>query len=410
MADHDLVIRGGIVVDGTGAPARRPTSRSTTAHHDRRRGRRPRPRGARRRRPARDARAGSTCTRTTTARSRWDTLLTPSSWQGVTTVVMGNCGVGFAPVRPDRHDWLIELMEGVEDIPGTALHEGITWEWETLPRVPRRDRRDSRTRIDIGAQVPARRAARLRDGRPRRRPHRGADRRRDRTHGRARGRGHRRRRARLLHVAHRRAPVADGTSTPSLTATADELLGIAPRHRRDRAGRVRDRLRPRRPRRASSRSMRAMAEVSGRPMSITTLQRPEQRPTSTARILGLIDEAVADGVRCSRPGGGPPVGLVMTPRRPREPVLASPTYQELARCRSPTRSQRLARPRAAGDDPAASSEARRPRPLPLRARVRARRPASLRSADPRTSLDLRRVVYDALLSRRRARRRSTSRS
>ena len=68
---------------------------------------------------------------------------------------MGNCGVGFAPVRPDRHDWLIELMEGVEDIPGTALHEGITWGWESFPeyldvldataRTPSTSARRSRT-------------------------------------------------------------------------------------------------------------------------------------------------------------------------------------------------------------------------------------------------------------------------
>ena len=54
----------------------------------------------------------------------WDQELAPSSWHGVTTVVMGNCGVGFAPAAPDRHDWLIGLMEGVEDIPGSALSEG----------------------------------------------------------------------------------------------------------------------------------------------------------------------------------------------------------------------------------------------------------------------------------------------
>jgi N-acyl-D-amino-acid deacylase len=56
----------------------------------------------------------------------WDAEVSPSSWHGVTTVVMGNCGVGFAPADPGRHDWLIQLMEGVEDIPGTALAEGIT--------------------------------------------------------------------------------------------------------------------------------------------------------------------------------------------------------------------------------------------------------------------------------------------
>src|ERR1700722_2126821 len=62
----------------------------------------------------------------------WDSRLQPSSWHGVTTVVMGNCGVGFAPVRPANRDRLVELMEGVEDIPGSALREGLTWDWESF--------------------------------------------------------------------------------------------------------------------------------------------------------------------------------------------------------------------------------------------------------------------------------------
>ena len=63
----------------------------------------------------------------------WDPYLRPSTYHGVTTVVMGNCGVGFSPCKPNQRDWLIGLMEGVEDIPGTALHEGIDWEWESFP-------------------------------------------------------------------------------------------------------------------------------------------------------------------------------------------------------------------------------------------------------------------------------------
>jgi N-acyl-D-amino-acid deacylase len=63
----------------------------------------------------------------------WDPVLDPSASHGVTTIVAGNCGVGFAPVRPGEETRLVELMEGVEDIPGTALHEGIQWEWETFP-------------------------------------------------------------------------------------------------------------------------------------------------------------------------------------------------------------------------------------------------------------------------------------
>jgi N-acyl-D-aspartate/D-glutamate deacylase len=64
----------------------------------------------------------------------WDPVLDPSASHGVTTIVVGNCGVGFAPVRPGKEEWLVELMEGVEDIPGTALHEGIEWSWETFPQ------------------------------------------------------------------------------------------------------------------------------------------------------------------------------------------------------------------------------------------------------------------------------------
>ena len=83
----------------------------------------------------------------------WDPLLAPSSHHGVTTVAMGNCGVGFAPVAPDRHDWLIEMMEGVEDIPGTALHEGLRWDWESFPEYLDALDRQPRT-IDVGTHVP----------------------------------------------------------------------------------------------------------------------------------------------------------------------------------------------------------------------------------------------------------------
>jgi N-acyl-D-amino-acid deacylase len=153
MASHDLVIRGGTVVDGTGAPARtadvaitaglvtevgRVDGRGTEevdadgalvtpgfvdihTHYD--------------------------------GQATWDEELTPSCWHGVTTVVMGNCGVGFAPVAPDRHDWLIGLMEGVEDIPGAALSAGIQWGWESFPEYL--DALDARSHVmDLGTQVP----------------------------------------------------------------------------------------------------------------------------------------------------------------------------------------------------------------------------------------------------------------
>ncbi|MCB1693653.1 MAG: amidohydrolase family protein [Pseudomonadales bacterium] len=83
----------------------------------------------------------------------WDAIMAPSSWHGVTTVVMGNCGVGFAPVRPGDQNFLIELMEGVEDIPGSALAEGIDWQWETFPQYLDALERLPRT-LDVATQVP----------------------------------------------------------------------------------------------------------------------------------------------------------------------------------------------------------------------------------------------------------------
>ena len=129
---HDLVIRNGTVVDGSGGP---PVVADVALEGDRiaavggdvARGRR-----------EVDA-DGLVVTPGWVdmhthydAQATWDPELTPSGWHGVTTVVMGNCGVGFAPAAPDRRDWLIRLMEGVEDIPGAALTEGIQWEWESF--------------------------------------------------------------------------------------------------------------------------------------------------------------------------------------------------------------------------------------------------------------------------------------
>ena len=83
----------------------------------------------------------------------WDGDLAPSVLHGVTTIAMGNCGVGFAPAASDRHDWLISLLEGVEDIPGTALAEGLAWDWETFPDYL--DALDRRSwTMDVGTHIP----------------------------------------------------------------------------------------------------------------------------------------------------------------------------------------------------------------------------------------------------------------
>ena len=150
---HDLVIRGGMVVDGTGAPAFAAdvavdggliTAVGTITAKGKR---------------EIDA-AGMIVTPGWVdihthydGQATWDPVMAPSSWHGVTTAIMGNCGVGFAPVRPDAHDFLIELMEGVEDIPGIALHEGIAWNWESFPEYLDALEGMKRT-IDVGVHVP----------------------------------------------------------------------------------------------------------------------------------------------------------------------------------------------------------------------------------------------------------------
>jgi N-acyl-D-aspartate/D-glutamate deacylase len=150
---HDLVIRGGMIVDGTGDPPRPgdlavDDGRITAVGQ-----------------VAADAAAvldATGCVVTPgfvdvhthyDGQVTWDPTLAPSSWHGVTTIVMGNCGVGFAPARPDRHQWLIGLMEGVEDIPGTALAAGIRWGWETFPEFL--DFLDEQPlALDVATQVP----------------------------------------------------------------------------------------------------------------------------------------------------------------------------------------------------------------------------------------------------------------
>jgi N-acyl-D-aspartate/D-glutamate deacylase len=150
---HDLVIRGGTLIDGSGAPARA----GDVAISDGRIREVGRVSGSARRTLDADGLAvtpGFVDIHTHyDGQATWDPLLAPSCYHGVTTLVMGNCGVGFAPARPAEHDFLIGLMEGVEDIPGTALHEGIQWEWETFPEyldaLARR-----RFLMDVATQVP----------------------------------------------------------------------------------------------------------------------------------------------------------------------------------------------------------------------------------------------------------------
>ncbi len=155
---HDLIIRGGTVVDGTGQPAFTAdlaVSGGTITAIDR------------------AGKIGGGAIREIDAdgllvtpgwvdvhthydgQVSWDSQLAPSSIHGVTSIVMGNCGVGFAPAHAgaDEHELLISLMEGVEDIPGTALHEGLSWDWQSYPEYLDALARRS-YKIDVGSQIP----------------------------------------------------------------------------------------------------------------------------------------------------------------------------------------------------------------------------------------------------------------
>lgn len=150
---HDLVIRGGLMVDGTGAE---PVEADVAIDNGLITAVGPDLGEARHEIDARGRWVTPGFVDIHThydAQATWDPHLLPSGWHGVTTTVFGNCGVGFAPAKPDRREWLIGLMEGVEDIPGAALSEGIQWNWETFPEYL--DALESTPlAMDIGTHVP----------------------------------------------------------------------------------------------------------------------------------------------------------------------------------------------------------------------------------------------------------------
>jgi len=325
MADHQLVIRGGTVLDGTGAPARTadvavrdgvvvevgdvtgrgerevdadgalvtPGFVDIHAHYD--------------------------------GQATWDHQLTPSSWQGVTTVVMGNCGVGFAPVHPSDRQRLIELMEGVEDIPGAALHEGLSWEWQTfgeyldaVDRLPHD--------IDVAAQVP---------------------------HGAVRlhvmgERGAQREAATADEIDRMAALAAEGVEagalgfttsrtinhrtsrgepTPTLTAAADELVGIA--RGLGAIGKgvlqvVSDEMNTD----DEFAMFRRMVTESGRPLSFSLVQDP-RNPDGFRQVLERIEGARADGIAITAQVATRAVGLLFGLQCTLHPFMTNPVFAEI---------------------------------------------------------------------------------
>jgi N-acyl-D-amino-acid deacylase len=149
---HDIVIRGGTIIDGTGKP---PFTGDLAIQGERIAGVGGRQGPARRDIDATGLLVTPGWVDAHThydGQAMWDPLLAPSCWHGVTTAIFGNCGVGFAPVRPQHRAALMELMEGVEEIPGVVLADGLSWDWETFPEFL--DALERRPRaIDIAAQL-----------------------------------------------------------------------------------------------------------------------------------------------------------------------------------------------------------------------------------------------------------------
>ena len=256
----------------------------------------------------------------------WDTMLTPSVWHGVTTVVMGNCGVGFAPCKPDRRDWLIRLMEGVEDIPGAALAEGIDWQWESFPEFL--DAIEAKPHaIDFGTQVPhgALRAYVMGD--------RGANRE-------AANDGDMEVMAHLTAEAMEAGALgfttsrtlnhrsADGDPTPTLGAANEEIWAIAEAMGKVDKG-VLQFVSDFRDFDDEFHMIRGALNRSGRPASISVVQ-PDVRPDMYKNILDQISKAQADGLPLRAQVAARPVGLLLGLQATFNPFSGSPAYKEIA--------------------------------------------------------------------------------
>ncbi|RYX93403.1 MAG: D-aminoacylase [Comamonadaceae bacterium] len=258
----------------------------------------------------------------------WDSHLASSSWHGVTTVVMGNCGVGFAPVRAHDHERLIELMEGVEDIPGVALHEGLDWAWESfadyLDAVERRPHD-----VDVCAQLPhgalrvyvmGERAARLEPATPEdvaRMRELAADAMRAGALGFSTSRS----------INHR---TIKGDPTPSLRASEEELTGIA--MGLADAGRgvlqlLSDFDTPSMEEEFAM--LRRVVEKSGRPLSFTVVQKHDD-PEGWRKLLALIDQAVKDGLPIRGQVAPRPVGMLVGLKATLNAFSGSPMVRAIA--------------------------------------------------------------------------------
>ena len=340
MAEHELVVRGGTVVDGTGAPAR-----SADVAID---GGVVVEVGAVDGRGAREVDADGALVLPGfvdihshyDGQSTWDNHLAPSSWHGVTTAVMGNCGVGFAPVRPSDHDLLIELMEGVEDIPGVALHEGLSWEWRTfaefldaVDRLPHD--------IDVGAQLPhgALRVHVMGDRGARREPATPDDISAMGAIAKAAVEAGALGFTTSRTLNHR---TSKGEPTPTLTAEADELVGIANAIGEAGTG-VLQLVSDFGDLDTEFSMMRRMVAESGRPLSFSLAQSP-LAPDQWRSLLARLTKANEDGLPMTAQVGVRAVGILLGLQCTLNPFMANPVFAEIAELAPEERARAMAEP------------------------------------------------------------------
>ena len=267
----------------------------------------------------------------------WDARLTPSSLHGVTTVVMGNCGVGFAPCHASDHERLVRLMEGVEDIPFPVLSEGLPWTWESFPDYL--DHLAGRAfDVDVGAQLPhaALRVYVMGERGVRREPATAAD------IVAMSELAERAVRAGALGFSTSRTlnhRTSDGEPTPTLLAAEDELVGIALGLSRANAGVlqfVSDFADPDR----EFDMLRRIVERSARPLSFTLAQHA-RAPEQWRRLLARLAQATADALPMKAQVCGRPVGIVLGLDLTLNPFCQNPSFAPLARLSAKERAERL---------------------------------------------------------------------
>ena len=344
---HDLIIRGGTIVDGTGAPG---FAGDVAIEGGR---------------IVEVGRVSGTARRTLDAdgllvtpgfvdihthydgQASWDSVLEPSSTNGVTSIAMGNCGVGFAPAHVDRHDWLIRLLEGVEDIPGTALAEGLTWDWESFPDYLEALGRRRYT-MDLAAHMPHAALRCFVMG------ERGAD------HQEVPTEDEISRMANLTFEALQAGAIGfstsrtyvhrsrDGRNIGTLTASEQELLGIASALKRAGKGVIQlisdayltaddafaaDELN----------LIRNLARSTGRGLSFT-VQQTDEAPDRWRHIFGEIEAMTAEGLDVKAQVAPRPVGAILSFSSTSNPFFATPTYRAMLTLPLQARLQRLADP------------------------------------------------------------------